>query len=179
MFQVVFIWNIVMFQCSNVPAIKGARLLFLESQKVARSFLVCPKHKSDWNIWNIGTKPYSIQSVPRTLAHFFGTLPSELEHYKCSDQPCASRYLSHWHRFVPCPLVCVRMILDRYGGDKAELSSLCNILIDPVLHATKVTGIFFSKHTNDIVAAHKMGAKKTTPKGGLVSILRVITQIAF
>jgi hypothetical protein len=57
------------------------------------------------------------------------------------------------------------MILDRYGGDKAELSSLCNILIDPVLHATKVTGIFFSKHTNDIVAAHKMGAKKNHPEG--------------
>lgn len=104
--------------------------------------------------------------MPRTLAHFFGTLPSQLEHYKCSDRPCASRYSSHWHRFVPCPLVRIRMILDRYGGHKAESSSPCNILIDPVLHATQVTGIFFSKHTNGIVATHKMRAKKTTPKGG-------------
>ena len=57
------------------------------------------------------------------------------------------------------------MILDRYGGQKAESSSLCNILIDPVLHATKVTGIILSKRTNGIVAAHKMRAKKNHPEG--------------
>ena len=35
--------------------------------------------------------------------------------------------------------------------------------VDPVLHATKVTGIIPSKVTND-VALHKMRAKKNPPK---------------